>query len=408
MPHTIADDELRYQELLTKHIRHLVGDSSTPLSLYDIIRSSAGASPVDVVQILDQQGISYFTNQWATKLPPEYDLSLLAVNAAPSLFAASHPADYDWRFTQQTVDILASFIREYRSEFASKVALFGVHTLYDTLSKLSIDVALFNKSRSLLEDLRKIGYEYGLIEFDLFHSATGFASQFGIVVADPPWYIEHYEAFIARSGEVLGVGGYLLISVIPELTRPSAYQDREEIMLIAQQCGFELLKQYNNLLEYETPVFEQVAFATHGLLCTNWRAGDLWILQKNRQVPISCVVSSLDPEPAWCEFRIGNRKIKVKQLIGQSEAAHFDYEPADPSGRYFTNTSRRSPLRNRIDVWTSDNLAYSVTQTSVLMQCLTLIEQHDSIDTVALHLHNSPSVLEDDRVRVLQFLSEIT
>ena len=406
MPHSIAGDELQYEKKLATYIRQLIENSSIPLSLFEIIRLSEGATPTDIVKILDQNKLVYYTDEKAGKLTIKNKIVQPANNTTSSLFAASHPADYDWRFTQQTINELLSYVKEYTLNTIPKVALLGVHTLYPTLSQMIDKVTLFNKSQSILSDLNMAGYKEELIDFDLFNPAGEYTNNYNTAVADPPWYVDYYQAFIDRSAEFLTLDGFLLLSVLPRLTRPSAESDQRLIMRIAEKSGFKLMKKIPKLLEYETPGFEQVAFATQGIYCQNWRMGDLWIFQKKRQIQTSSINSYDDTEPIWAEFRVGDRKIKVKQLANESN--YFDYETADPSGKFFSNISRRSPLRNKIDVWTSDNLAFSITQASTLMTCLTILERKGTIEEVALYLDGNSLLSDVDRLKLLNLIAELT
>jgi len=86
----------------------------------------------------------------------------------------------------------------------------------------------------VLHRLRQVRDSAELVQHDLMQPVPPRLGTFHAVIADPPWYTEHYKAFLVRAADILHDGGLLLLSVLPWLTRPSAIDDRRDILKYAR------------------------------------------------------------------------------------------------------------------------------------------------------------------------------
>ena len=377
---------------------------SSENSLHQIIVQSAGAYPVDVLATLNSLGISYREDQLV------YRVDMLSAGpstfiASPSIFADPHPADYDWRFDGDTVLQLADKLTIAAQ--GGKIALFGTKTIFPPLYKQGAAVTLFNKSKSILDDLRSAGYTTGLVECDLALPLAMHSGSYSVVLADPPWYIDYYRAFLRRAAELLKVGGTLYLSVLPELTRPGAKAERMVLLEEAAAVGMVLINQVAGSLSYETPGFEQQALFAHGLHCHNWRRGDLWAFCKKREGNSDLTEPVAIDEPRWVEYRIGRKRIKVEPS-DSVDMAPFTYRAADPTGAILTQVSRRSPFRKNIDVWSSDNHAYTVTGIGVLHTCFRLLEADHSMPQIMSILASQGLKHPKEQTDLIALLAELT
>jgi len=371
-------------------------------SLHQIIIESAGAYPLDVLATLNSLGIHYCEDYRA------YQTDTVRVTApstasSPTLFADPHPADYDWRFDEDTVFKLADKLTLEAQ--GGNIALFGTKTVFIPLYKQGQAVTLFNKSKAILDDLRSAGYAHGLIECDLALPLPLYENSFRVVLADPPWYPDYYRAFLQRAAELLVVGGTMYLSVLPELTRPGAKSERVLLLEEAAAAGMVLSDQVAGALSYETPGFEQQSLNANGLYCHSWRRGDLWTFQKqqcNRLMePITI------DEPTWVEYRVGRKRIKVKPS-SSAASTHFSYRAADPGGVILTQVSRRSPFRKDIDVWSSDNHAYTVSGLGVLHECFRMLEANSSIPEILKKLALQGLIGHKEQTDLVALLDELT
>jgi hypothetical protein len=296
-----------------------------------------------------------------------------------------HPADYDWRFTGSALHALAQLLRPLKVR-RSRVALLGAPSLFLRLADIGANVTLFDRNQSLIADLKKAGFRNSAIEQDMFSRLARNIGDFDVVVADPPWYLEFYEAFVARASQLLCDHGLFLLSMLPWLTRPSALHDRTEILRFANKAGFQLIQVLPEFLQYETPYFEKVALRHHGIACGPWRKADLFLFVKVQSVRISAWRIFKPDHEEWDDFRLGDRKIKLKRKKHNSSGP-FSYRPVEDGSPVLRTVSRRWPHRPLIDVWTSDNEAYAVHGLGILRAALQLTQRaigvHRAVSLVA-------------------------
>jgi hypothetical protein len=371
-------------------------------SLYQIIEQSQGAYPVDVVSTLNALGLCYREDNKAYRIDAANTYRVTRT-VQSSLFADPHPADYDWRFSTHSVQMLTKKLLSIAQ--GGRIALLGTKTLFPPLYDQGVEVTLFNKSKSILNDLRAAGYQNGLVECDLSLPLAAGNGSYQVVIADPPWYVDYYYAFLRRAVDLLCVGGTVYLSVLPVLTRPGAEEDRAAILEVATELGLQLIQQDAGDLLYETPGFEHQALLACGLYCGDWRRGDLWTFRKQHEIISDSPDGLTIEEPDWVEYRIGSKRIKLK-ITNSLGATRFTYNAVDPKGAVMTHVSRRSPFRNKIDVWSSDNHAYAVTRIAVLQECLGQLEANGDFSEVVAALGAHQDLDQEERRDLIALLTE--
>lgn len=392
-------DNIGYQNQLTRHIKAILNESNKELSFHQIVTKSEGASPVSVKSVLDNLAIKYSFDKSAyiisqnTSLPTRQNHSILS---------DPHPADYDWRFDELTIE---KYLQDLTIFSDKKIALLGIKTVFAGLIDKKIDTTIFNRSSSLLNDFKNSGYSNGLVECDLFYPQPNFNNSFNLAIADPPWYPEFYATFINRGADFLKMGGLFHISVLKKLTRPNAEKDREFIIATAEKVGLHLLEIIPDYFTYETPPFEKNTLKVQNLYCESWRKSDLFIFQKDDSIENQMESFNNSNDESWIEFRRYTKKVKIKKTRIQDDT-FFKYESSDPDNIVFTNVSRRSPYRNRIDVWTSDNFAFRVYKLKVLVSYLENINLEKNHNEVLALLKEQYSLSEQE-ITNLTLLTEI-
>lgn len=390
------------KEVVTRATGPRAGTGRSEQSLYQIIEQSQGAYPVDVVSTLHALGLRYQEDDNAYCLDAANAKRITRIGQS-SLFADPHPADYDWRFSAQSVQALTNKLLSTAQ--GGRIALLGTKTVFPPLYDQGAEVTLFNKSRSILNDLRAAGYQKGLVECNLSLPLVVGSGSYRVVLADPPWYVDYYCAFLRRAADLLRVGGTVYLSVLPALTRPGAVEDRATILEVATALGLQLIQQDAGYLSYETPGFEHQALLACGLCCGDWRRGDLWVFGKQYERVTNLTDNAIIDEPDWVEYRIGSKRIKLR-LAGGLEAARFTYNAVDPMGAVMTHVSRRSPFRNKIDAWSSDNHAYTVTRISVLQECLGQLAANRGFPEVVATLGTHQRLDQQERRDLIALLKE--
>jgi hypothetical protein len=346
-----------------------------PCDLACLVRGAEGAYPSDVLAALDQletAGEICLTSPgtWRHCNIPEMPVQRLPDDAEAPRRALSglpepHPLDFDWRFSALSLTALHRRMNVAPDE---SVAVLGAPTLYKYLVDSGVDAWLFDKNAQVIRHLKEAGYT-SLTECDLFDYAAAIP-RFHWAVADPPWYIEHYRAFLDAGRTILLPEGKFLISVLPRLTRPSAATDRFQIVKSALQLGFDLVEAYPGVLHYESPPFEVEALRAEDLTLREWRRGDLFSFVMRSQVPRKAPRTKPRDVERWESIPFGETtvKIKVEQLDSREP---FDLKAASATGGFrLRSVSRRSPTRSRINLWTSRNVALTITKPAMVAEIL--------------------------------------
>jgi hypothetical protein len=351
------------QELKTK-LRKLL--SSSFVSFRELVLEMEGAYPTDIedaLRSLREDNLAIGTSQ-SDQETVEMRLETRSDVEAATL-PEPHPLDYDWRFAEDTLKFLDGEIAKAKSK---KIAILGAPTIFLRLALREADVTLYDKNVHLVEELQSYGYPTALC-CDLF--ATRFdRSGFDLVVADPPWYPEHYSSFIRRSSELLTPGGLLLLSVLPRLTRPSATTDRMEILRCAETSGLDLLSIFRSSLTYKSPPFEQASLHAEGIQLEDWRRGDLFVFYRSTR-PCGAIkeVYEIDDASEWQSFAVGKTVVRIR--CRDIDATEVTFHALSPSGDvHLHSVSRRAPFRSKIDVWNSRNLALSLSRPDYLCDIL--------------------------------------
>jgi len=382
--HPLLEPSFR-QELVVRLIGEL---RNGPRSFASLVGAAEGAYPADVQSVLEglraEQIVSISESGLWTRAasvlgPVEQQVEYLSELQCKDGLPEPHPLDFDWRFTTHTLTKLAKSLKLSKQ---TRVAVLGAPTLYRHLVDIGADATLFDRNPRLVQHLRSEGYssvtECDLLEFPKLEPG------YQCALADPPWYVEHYEAFIDAARRLLVPSGRLLLSILPRLTRPSASQDRISILECAAYLGFDLIEAELGALRYLSPPFEIEALRTDGIILDDWRSGDLFSFVLGSRPPEQVKHRHPTNKETWHTHQLGGTTIKVKVQGGESNQA-FRFQPASSSKNIrLRSVSRRSPARSRINLWTSRNIALKVSKTAVLEDALQKIGNGESpMDSLA-------------------------
>lgn len=368
--------------------------------LSEYIQESLGAYPTDVEQALNKALIPYLTSPASEILshsPPRQSAG------STTFLADEHPNDFDWRFTFDTINDLVKCVKHY-STSSKRVALFGIKTLLPALIGHGAKAVLYERSPSLIQDFCQNGYSDSVIQHDLLTPLYNSQLTHELVIADPPWYLDYYEAYLDRGAELLIKGGEFWLSVLPALTRPSALTDRRAIGLFATQRGFQLIKKMPGLLAYKTPVFERQSLAVKGVKLDDWRLGDLWMFRKMTDTLIAPQHLLLLDQVVWVEYRIGNKKLQVRKTFDDE---HFDYWPTHTEGKFFHSVSRRATERDRITIWTSDNIAFTAFSVKKLIPFLDSLQSGYSLSETSKLIFSTQTLSLTEKHKIVSLLVEL-
>jgi len=393
-------------ELVLRLTRELMNG---PRDFASIVRAAEGAYPTDVLAALrhledENQAYVSSSGQWThcENLAPIPTLLPHSENQASESFddlPEAHPVDFDWRFTRATITDLAKRITPSATE---SVAILGAPTLYRYLVDSGINAWLFDKNPHIVAHLRTAGY-VSVTECDLLEFSAG-TPRFHWAMADPPWYVDHYEAFITAGRRLLLPEGRLLLSVLPRLTRPAASMDRFHILEFATNVGLDLLEVNPSVLHYVSPPFETEALRAEGLTINDWRTGDLFSFVTRSYKLHTAKANQPGRADQWQSVQFGKTTVKIKREQ-PAEAEPFDYQPASPSGSIrLRSVSRRSPVRSKINMWTSRNVALKISKPVMLTEALGKIANGTSVSATLASMAYEYQLSEPEMNKLRQLL----
>jgi hypothetical protein len=354
-----------------------------PKSFQNLVESAEGAYPADVQSALhglkaESQVSVSDSGLWTHLLAPRAVEEFRPhhpdrAEDRPDGLPEPHPLDFDWRFDRET---LAALRRRLGVSGGEQVAVLGAPTLYRYLVDSGANATLFDRNPSVVQHLRNEGYS-SVAECDLLQFPD-FEAQYQCAVADPPWYTDHYQAFLNAARRLLVPEGKLLLSVLPRLTRPSAAKDRFSVLECAAELGFDLKEVSPAGLRYVSPPFEIEALKADGIVLKDWRSGDLFSFVLRSRPEERSKAPGPKAQEIWKTHHLGLTTVKVK-IEKTASGQPFDYHPVSPSGNIrFRSVSRRSPARSNINVWTSRNIALGVSKPNVLDEALQRIGNRES------------------------------
>ena len=267
-----------------------------------------------------------------------------------------HPLDYDWRFSDQTVDQLLVEC-ERTTKPGQTVVLLGVPTALRAAYERAFDrrVVLLDASETTV-DLLTVATGGNALKCDLLVDPLPEVVA-NAVIGDPPWYPDEMSAFLWAAAKLCSLGGYILMSVPPIGTRPTIESERSEFFALAEQLGLKLVSLEPATLIYRSPLFETNALKVEGIpnVGHDWRRGDLALFSRETQVDVvrPAYSSSLQ---LWVEECVDGMRWRIRRAEnrGFGDPKLISIVPGD----VLPSVSKRDVRRVHADVWTSGNRVF--------------------------------------------------
>ena len=340
----------RYQLAIRNRVRWSL--VSGPKQLVDVVRDCAGTYPTlvaDAIAKLENDVQRERTDAW--RLAPIYD-GLSNPFDSPLSHIEGNPVLCSWYFTFDSCDRIDSL----RDWSRSRIAFLGCPRLFEWFNSrhLGQRCVLLELDAAVTRVLRTHGESPAadVVDYDVSDPIPSeLTGQFDCVFFDAPWYPEEYPLWFARAG-ALAPSGSVIFPLFPELTRPSATQERLQILDGISRAGHEAIM-LTRFVDYEVPSFEKSQLDRSGMHdLGSWKVADLVIVQLTGERLPPAQLTRKEPSQEWAEIDIGNIRVFIR---GDLPAQDSDSLLALPSGKelVLASPSRRDRGRTLSNVLTS-------------------------------------------------------
>lgn len=270
-----------------------------------------------------------------------------------------------WRFHDSVTQNIANacFGKDDRVAFLGAPSLLryagcGRHTLPHLFIDLQSDGLETSNVIGLTHDINLL-------------NGSEFANIFDVVVFDPPWYVATYKRWFSVAAKMVKSYGKVCFPLFQELTRPTALQDREEIIEFCRMYGFDMSIVENSIL-YDSPSFERAMLRRAGLPVVPWKRADLvvasnWENGKNLEDPPKFGESSLIRR-----VTVGRVSFDIKFDRNQSFTKSLLSWPQ--SGFWMSTPSRRDEGNTVCNVYTSNGARFIASRPFDLYSILKEVE----------------------------------
>jgi hypothetical protein len=283
-----------------------------------------------------------------------------------------HPLDYEWRFDRATRSRLSKELGTIAGSTGHVVALGCPTVTYELLrSDPRVHATLIDANPGLPVLSRSPWYRQ--LSANLLEGTPEKVPTADVVIADPPFYAQHIEAFLIAASAVMRTGSLLFICLPSETTRPTAKEDVAAAIARAQSVSLRWQGVRSGGVKYLRPRFERLAHEAKGLLGVpdDWRVADLHIFERTDSEP-----STHHPlhgaDIKWVEVVIGSSRIRIR-----IDGARERHDPTEVPllgeiipGDVLDSVSGRDPRRGLANVWTDGNVVWHTHQPTLVLAIL--------------------------------------
>ena len=394
-----TEDDLRngdYRNRLKLSVEAAIENGA--VSLEDIAAQCHGAGPEVVSEVLSSLGLNeQVRRERATHAEQRAALARARASRVQAAMPAPDPEAAQWWFSLNAIERVASLAAHVAGD--GKVCFVGAPTVaayYATRYERAVTLvdadahalAAAVVDCSLPNTLKREGA--GATPSVTPHQVDvrddpppGLATDFDVVVMDPPWYVREMTYF-SRFARRLGRDpSYLLTTYPGPLTRPDDGKPHRE-KLASEYPGYVLMTRMPSYVSYRVPEFEAIVYkAITNTPSSAWRHGDVLVLMKDPEFTDG---GSPGLEP-WSKSDVEVYTKNPKELrlflapgraLGSS-AKRLTHIPA-----YSSTVSRRGPVDlNRIGLWSSTKVGFEVGDAGLVRDALQKWMSQDSRESVS-------------------------
>lgn len=394
MPHSYRNTKT-FEDTVELWIRDALRSGCT--SLDSIVNELPGVYPTIIRDILERIISNTTAETYTKQSQPRLSLRQPIHIAHSIQLPIPHPLDYDWRFNDASVTYLIEKSRSLAEENA--IILLGTPSIMRAAieSGNSEQYTLLEANLLMTACLIQADPTAQIIQCNIAKDELPNIKG-SVIIADPPWYEDDIRVFLWVASELCNLGGSVLVSMPPVGTRPEIRNERERIVSWSEQLGLALIRIETGQLTYDTPPFEYNALQADGLtdVSHTWRRGDLAVFISQKKGFVSR--PSLTPlNSQWEEFHIDGIRLRIRnsELKGFSDPTLKQLLPND----ILTSVSRRDPIRQHVDVWSSGNRVFSCSGTTILRTIFhALLFGSEPVELVQNQIGRLLNVLEQELV----------
>jgi hypothetical protein len=287
-----------------------------------------------------------------------------------------HPLDYDWRFTHDTVQLLAKLAPQQ-----GETLILGAPSVARFLEASGRQVILVD--RQPLQGVTK----------HLARDAATFAlspSVFAGAIVDPPWYPNRWRLWTAWVARSVGIDRDIFVSIWPADTRPSAASEIDSIN--QWLLNWSEIESLPFPVRYDTPIFERAAISASEdkNLAISPGVGSLLRVRVKRLPPAE---GPIEQDPTWLRFIINDYQLALRRepTFGKIPSIHRLRKAHDWTWPF---VSERAPERQLISLWSSRNEVAGVSSSSALVASIRTAIKSTTVEQFEKALIKFPSLLD--------------
>lgn len=360
--------ETEFQELVETQVAQQLRQSKP---WWDLLYSLPSIYPGVVFDTAKSLGLAEMIDFDPPSIDGTSKARFVSESWSAGLLPTPHPVDAAWWFTDSTLDELSHCLLKTTSA-TDTILLLGTPTLFHFMrSKIT------NPQIVLIDRHPSGACESSCsksITLDLVASQPTLSRPSNVIFADPPWYTPETQAFLLMARQNATANTTILLSVPPLGTRPGVKSEWNQIVRWAKGIGLHLTDYRHGALCYVSPPFEQNALRVSGVPnCPfDWRRGDLAIFTCEakfhflRHPKVFALESG-----AWREIIIGNVSIRIR-AAPPTDGEDEILKTLIP-GNVLHSVSRRDPLLNFVNVWTSGNRVFKSSNLTKLFRAISTL-----------------------------------
>ncbi|MHB1001827.1 MAG: deoxyguanosinetriphosphate triphosphohydrolase family protein [Armatimonadota bacterium] len=280
---------------------------------------------------------------------------------------APDPARSQWWFTSNTIHSLSKRVDSIALLFDTpRVFCLGAPSIAHYLDQRGIAVDLVDVDPDVISALSSMSDKSERLVYDAANELPKELQNHAVIsISDPPWYESAIRKFLYQSLMALQIGGELLLTFPPRLTRPGIDIFRTELLGDIQNAGHEILGIEHNVVAYQVPRFEQVALSKNkSFSVISWRNGDLIHIRKGKGI----IQNSISLESQ--KIRSFSRNPRHFRVFIKETTSLDEKVPIRILENYSTNISTRALMGEDPDVWSTEKVGIQISNHNAIIAIL--------------------------------------